>query len=110
VIAGLPADRSQGVLAHTGEALDVALQGEGFLVVQTPDGLRYFRGGKNGKGRREKYGARRGNILNLFFFPASHFSFLTWYFSLFYGRKVVENEARGLVSRKTITSTRRLEA
>ncbi len=46
LIAGLPADRSQGVLAHTGEALDVALQGEGFLVVQTPDGLRYFRGGK----------------------------------------------------------------
>ncbi len=46
LIAGLPADRSQGVLAHTGEALDVALQGEGFLVVQTSDGLRYFRGGK----------------------------------------------------------------
>ncbi|MFA9562639.1 MAG: flagellar hook-basal body complex protein, partial [Nitrospirota bacterium] len=31
LIAGLPPDRSQGVLAHTGEALDVALQGEGFL-------------------------------------------------------------------------------
>jgi len=46
LIAGLPSDRSQGVLAHTGEALDVALQGEGFLVAQTPDGLRYFRGGK----------------------------------------------------------------
>ncbi len=46
VIAGLPADRSQGVLAHTGEGLDVALQGDGFLVVQTPDGLRYYRGGK----------------------------------------------------------------
>ncbi|MDX2347346.1 MAG: flagellar hook-basal body protein [Nitrospirota bacterium] len=46
LIAGLPPDRSQGVLAHTGEALDVALQGEGFLVAQTPDGLRYYRGGK----------------------------------------------------------------
>ena len=43
---GLPPDRSQGVLAHTGETLDVALQGEGFLVAETPDGLRYYRGGK----------------------------------------------------------------
>ncbi|MEE9233557.1 MAG: flagellar hook-basal body complex protein [Nitrospirales bacterium] len=42
----LPADRSQGVLHRTGEALDVALEGEGFLVVQTPEGLRYYRGGK----------------------------------------------------------------
>ncbi len=46
VIGGLPADRSQGVLAHTGGALDIALQGEGFLVAETPDGLRYYRGGK----------------------------------------------------------------
>ena len=45
-IDGLPPDRSQGVIVHTGEALDVALQGEGFLVAQTPDGLRYYRGGK----------------------------------------------------------------
>lgn len=46
LISALPSDRSQGVLAHTGEALDVALQGEGFLVAQTPEGLRYYRGGK----------------------------------------------------------------
>jgi flagellar basal-body rod protein FlgF len=46
LIGSLPADRSQGVLAHTGETFDVALQGEGFLVAQTPEGLRYFRGGK----------------------------------------------------------------
>ncbi len=45
VLGGLPADRSQGTLAHTGAPLDVALQGEGFLVAKTPDGLRYFRGG-----------------------------------------------------------------
>ncbi len=53
MMAGMPPDRSQGVLAHTGEAFDVALQGEGFLVVQTPEGLRYYRGGKlqrNGEG------------------------------------------------------------
>ena len=42
----LPPDRSQGVLHQTGEPLDVGLEGEGFLVAQTPDGLRYFRGGK----------------------------------------------------------------
>jgi flagellar basal-body rod protein FlgF len=46
LISALPSDRSQGVLAHTGAPLDVALQGEGFLVAQTPEGLRYYRGGK----------------------------------------------------------------
>ena len=46
LMAGLPSDRSQGVLSHTGETLDVALQGEGFLVADTSDGLRYYRGGK----------------------------------------------------------------
>ncbi len=46
LVDALPPDRSQGVLFHTGESLDVALQGEGFLVAQTPDGLRYYRGGK----------------------------------------------------------------
>jgi flagellar basal-body rod protein FlgF len=39
-------DRRQGILTHTGEPLDVGLEGEGFLVAQTPEGLRYFRGGK----------------------------------------------------------------
>lgn len=46
LIDTLRPDRSQGVLLHTGEAFDVALQGEGFLVAQTPEGLRYYRGGK----------------------------------------------------------------
>jgi flagellar basal-body rod protein FlgF len=39
-------DRSQGHVYQTGDSLDVALQGEGFLVVETPGGLRYYRGGK----------------------------------------------------------------
>ncbi|GJL67386.1 MAG: flagellar basal-body rod protein FlgF [Nitrospirales bacterium] len=43
---GLPPDRSQGALFQTGEPLDVGLEGNGFLVAQTPDGLRYYRGGK----------------------------------------------------------------
>ena len=42
----LPPDRSQGTLYQTGEPLDVGLEGEGFLVAQTSDGLRYYRGGK----------------------------------------------------------------
>jgi flagellar basal-body rod protein FlgF len=46
LIGALPSDRSQGVLSHTGGALDVALQGKGFLVAETPEGLRYYRGGK----------------------------------------------------------------
>ena len=46
LIDSLRPDRSQGALFHTGEALDVSLQGEGFLVADTPEGLRYYRGGK----------------------------------------------------------------
>lgn len=42
----LPPDRTQGRLSHTGEPLDVGLEGEGFLVAHTPEGLRYYRGGK----------------------------------------------------------------
>lgn len=38
-------DYSQGSLLTTGNPLDVALNGKGFLVVQTPDGERYTRGG-----------------------------------------------------------------
>lgn len=45
LIDGLPPDRSQGVLVQTGQPLDIALEGNGFLVVQTADGPRYFRGG-----------------------------------------------------------------
>jgi flagellar basal-body rod protein FlgG len=38
-------DRSQGAVRLTGRRLDVALQGPGFLVVDTPAGPRYSRGG-----------------------------------------------------------------
>ncbi len=38
-------DMSSGPLLQTGNPLDLALQGEGFLVVQTAGGERYFRGG-----------------------------------------------------------------
>ena len=36
---------SQGPIAHTGNPLDVAIDGNGFLVVQTPRGERYTRNG-----------------------------------------------------------------
>jgi flagellar basal-body rod protein FlgF len=38
-------DLSQGPIELTGNPLDIALDGNGFLVVQTPDGERYTRNG-----------------------------------------------------------------
>ena len=44
--AGTVRDWSQGPLTQTGNPLDVALQGAGFLEVQTPHGIRYTRDGR----------------------------------------------------------------
>lgn len=41
-------DFSQGALVATGRPLDVALEGAGFIALETPDGLRYSRGGALG--------------------------------------------------------------
>ena len=38
-------DMSQGPIERTGNPLDVAVDGKGFLVVQTPGGERYTRNG-----------------------------------------------------------------
>lgn len=38
-------DHTQGSLIHTENKLDLALEGDGFFVVQTPAGLRYTRNG-----------------------------------------------------------------
>lgn len=38
-------DFTSGALSRTGRPLDVALENDGFLVVDTPDGERYVRGG-----------------------------------------------------------------
>jgi flagellar basal-body rod protein FlgF len=40
------ADMSQAALRETGEPLDLALEGPGFLTVQTPSGTRYTRDGQ----------------------------------------------------------------
>lgn len=45
ILSGGVTDFSPGVLRETGRPLDVALDGEGFLVVQTPRGERYTRAG-----------------------------------------------------------------
>jgi flagellar basal-body rod protein FlgF len=43
---GTARDWSQGPLTRTGNPLDVALQGQGFLEIQTPQGVRYTRDGR----------------------------------------------------------------
>jgi len=46
VATGLGFDRTQGTLVQTGETLDVAIDGDGWLAVQAPDGSEaYSRGG-----------------------------------------------------------------
>ncbi len=46
VATGLGFDRSQGTLVQTGEVLDVAIDGDGWLAVQARDGTEaYSRGG-----------------------------------------------------------------
>jgi flagellar basal-body rod protein FlgF len=47
-------DFAQGVLTPTGRGLDLALEGDGFFVLETPDGPLYTRSGKfrtNGEGQ-----------------------------------------------------------
>ena len=41
-----PAVFEQGALSHTGNTLDLALQGNGFFTLQTPQGIRYTRDGQ----------------------------------------------------------------
>jgi len=45
-VATVRPDISQGTLRFTGHDMDIALEGDGFLVVSTPDGTRHFRGGQ----------------------------------------------------------------
>ena len=42
---GTQVDLSAGDLESTGNELDVAINGQGFFVIQTPDGVRYTRNG-----------------------------------------------------------------
>jgi flagellar basal-body rod protein FlgF len=44
-VAQASSDLSTGTLKQTGNAMDVAISGDGFFVVSTPNGERYTRGG-----------------------------------------------------------------
>jgi len=44
-IAEVASDFRPGTLTHTGSPLDMAIEGDGFFVLQTTDGLRYTRAG-----------------------------------------------------------------
>ena len=44
-VAGFATEYSQGTLNQTHNTFDLALEGEGFFAVQTPDGVRYTRKG-----------------------------------------------------------------
>jgi flagellar basal-body rod protein FlgF/flagellar basal-body rod protein FlgG len=45
VLEGTHLDRSAGNQENTGNPLDVAIEGDGFFVIQTPQGTRYTRNG-----------------------------------------------------------------
>ncbi len=45
VLGGDHLDMGQGVLTATGNPLDLAIEGQGFFAVQTPNGVRYTRDG-----------------------------------------------------------------
>ena len=51
VMGGDHLDLAQGVLTPTGNALDLAIEGQGFFAVQTPGGVRYTRDGGFHRGR-----------------------------------------------------------
>ena len=45
VLGGDHLDLAQGMLTSTGNALDLAIEGQGFFAIQTPNGVRYTRDG-----------------------------------------------------------------
>jgi len=50
VLGGDRLDLKQGLLTSTGNALDLAIEGQGFFAVQTPHGIRYTRDGSFHRG------------------------------------------------------------
>jgi len=45
ILSGTRMDRTQGTLTHTGNDLDVAIEGDGYFSVQTASGVKYTRAG-----------------------------------------------------------------
>ena len=56
-------DLTQGTLQATGRPLDVAVDGPGFLVAQTPNGERLTRGGSLALDQANRLADRHGNLL-----------------------------------------------
>ena len=56
-------DMSQGSLQTTGNKLDVALDGDGFFVVETPKGERYTRAGRFSIGANGRLVDQEGNAV-----------------------------------------------
>ena len=64
VASGSGFDRSQGTLQETGRALDVAVEGPGYMAVQTPDGEEaYTRGGTLNVGPLGLLETQRGEMV-----------------------------------------------
>jgi flagellar basal body rod protein FlgG len=62
-IAGRRLDLSDGALAATGRSLDVAIDGPGFFVVDTPGGPRYTRNGHFAIGSEGKLTTEEGAVV-----------------------------------------------
>jgi flagellar basal-body rod protein FlgG len=45
VVDEIKPEQSQGAISQSGNSLDVAIEGKGYFVVQTPNGIRYTRNG-----------------------------------------------------------------
>lgn len=57
------ADYSQGIMQQTDNALDVALQGEGFFAVETPKGIGYTRKGNFTLNLNKQLVTREGHLV-----------------------------------------------
>ena len=62
-VARAATDLRTGTLRPTGNALDVALAGDGFLVVGTPNGERYSRGGSLSLDAERRLTDAQGNLV-----------------------------------------------
>lgn len=62
-LAGSGIDFSQGSISQTGRPLDVAIEGEAFLQIQTPQGPRYTRAGNLSLDRNGQLVTKNGDLV-----------------------------------------------
>ncbi|WP_263359565.1 flagellar hook-basal body protein [Acidicapsa ligni] len=63
VLGGDHLDMGQGVLTPTGNALDLAIEGQGFFAIETPGGVRYTRDGSFHRGRDGRLVTAAGELV-----------------------------------------------